>query len=302
MTEADSQYIADRATAAGYAIASEPREASVVVLNTCTVRDNAERRAYGRMQHFRGLKSADPAMKLVVCGCLAEQDRDRMQTIAPHVDAVFGTSELVRLGDALEQWRGAFDERDEGDERGLVAALGGQADCVAGPFTHLRAFVTVQRGCSYYCTVCIVPHVRGRFDHRPSGDVLDEVRAAIARGAREITLVGQTVNASRDPESGADFADLLEMVAALDGLERLTFVTSHPKDYTAKLARTMGALPALNPRFHLPVQSGSNPILRRMNRKYTVEQYLEKIATFREHCPEWALTTDLIVGFPGETE
>src|SRR5580700_10750344 len=130
MNEADSQYIADRATAAGYAIASEPREASVVVLNTCTVRDNAERRAYGRMQHFRGLKSADPAMKLVVCGCLAEQDRDRMQTIAPHVDAVFGTSELVRFGDTLERWRAEFDEAVPSDERMLVEEMGGQADCI----------------------------------------------------------------------------------------------------------------------------------------------------------------------------
>ena len=302
MNEADSQYIADRASAAGYAIVDEPRAASVVVLNTCTVRDNAERRAYGRMQHFRALKLADPAMKLVVCGCLAEQDRDRMQAIAPHVDAVFGTSELARLGDAIAAWRPDFSDDEWTDERGLVAALGGKADCIADAFSHLRGFVTVQRGCSYYCTFCIVPHVRGRFDHRPMDEIVGEVRAALEKGAREITLVGQTVNAYREPSSGADFADLLEVVASEEQLERLTFVTSHPKDYTEKLARTMGALPKLNPRFHLPVQSGSSPVLRRMNRKYTVEQYLERVAMFRERCPGWALTTDLIVGFPGETE
>jgi tRNA-2-methylthio-N6-dimethylallyladenosine synthase len=302
MNEADSQSIADRAMAAGYAIASEPREASVVVLNTCTVRDNAERRAYGRMQHFRALKRADPSLKLVVCGCLAEQDRDRMQKLAPHVDAVFGTSDLALLGDMLAAWRPDFSDDDLSDERFLVEALGGRGDCIQDAFSHLRAFVTVQRGCSYYCTFCIVPHVRGRFDHRPMSDILAEVRSAIARGAREITLVGQTVNAYKEPSTGADFADLLEMVAAHDGLERLTFVTSHPKDCTEKLARTMGVLSNLNPRFHLPVQCGSDRILRRMNRKYGLEQYLDKVAMFREQCPNWALTTDLIVGFPGEND
>jgi tRNA-2-methylthio-N6-dimethylallyladenosine synthase len=303
MNEADSQAIAERAAACGYVLASDPAQASVVVLNTCTVRDNAERRAYGRMAHLRALKLADPGMKLIVCGCLAEQDRDRMRKIAPHVDAVFGTSELGRLGDALESWRADFgDETDPSDERLLLKPVGGEADCIADAFTHLRAFVTVQRGCSYFCTFCIVPYVRGRFDHRPMGEILSEVQAALARGAREITLVGQTVNAYKDPACGADFADLLAAVAALPGLERLAFVTSHPKDFTDKLARTLGALPQLNPRLHLPVQSGSNPVLRRMNRKYTVEQYLDKVAVFRESCAGWALTTDLIVGFPGETE
>jgi len=160
----------------------------------------------------------------------------------------------------------------------------------------------VQRGCSYYCTFCIVPHVRGHFDNRPLDDVLADCRRAIAGGARELTLVGQTVNAFTDPATGATFADLLESVHALSGLDRLTFLTSHPKDYTPRLAAAMGSLPKLNPRFHLPVQSGSDAVLRRMNRKYTAAQYRQKIALFRDACPGWALTTDLIVGFPGETE
>ncbi len=302
MNEADSRFIAERATASGYEIASDPTLANVVVLNTCTVRDNAERRAYGRMAHFKALKVADPNVKLVVCGCLAEQDRDRMQKTAPQVDAVFGTSELVRLGDALAAWRPDFVDDEASEARALLAPLGGSADCVTDAFTHLRAFVTVQRGCSYYCTFCIVPHVRGRFDHRPLREILREVETVLAGGAREVTLVGQTVNAYRDEGSGADFADLLTAVAELPGLERLTFVTSHPKDFTEKLARTLGALPQLNPRLHLPVQSGSDPLLRRMNRKYTVAQYDEKIALLRRYAPEWFLTTDLIVGFPGESD
>jgi tRNA-2-methylthio-N6-dimethylallyladenosine synthase len=305
MNEADSRYIAERAEASGYEIATDPTAASVVVLNTCTVRDNAERRAYGRMAHFKALKAADPNLKLVVCGCLAEQDRAVMRKTAPHLDAVFGTSELPRLAEALAAWRPDFDGADGAEAveaRALLKPLGGAPDCVTGPFTHLRAFVTVQRGCSYYCTFCIVPHVRGRFDHRPVGEIVAEARGAIAAGARELTLVGQTVNAYKDPTSGADFSDLLETVAALPNLERLTFVTSHPKDFTEKLAKTLGSVPQLNPRLHLPVQSGSSKILRRMNRKYTAEQYKEKAAMLRTHAPNWYLSTDIIVGFPTETE
>jgi tRNA-2-methylthio-N6-dimethylallyladenosine synthase len=302
MNEADSDDIAHRAASAGYAIAQTPEEASVLVVNTCTVRDNAERRAYGRIGQLRALKLADPSVKLVVCGCLAEQDRDRMQTIAPYVDAVFGTKELARLSETIASWRPSFPDDEAGEERALRMPLGGAADCVEDAYGKLREFVTVQRGCSYYCTFCIVPHVRGRFDHRPSGEILAEVRAKVDAGAREITLVGQTVNAYREPATGADFADLLEMVAQIDGVERLTFITSHPKDFTEKLARTLGAIPKLNPRLHLAVQSGSNAVLRKMNRKYTIEEYLEKVAMLRAYAPGWALTTDLIVGFPGETE
>jgi tRNA-2-methylthio-N6-dimethylallyladenosine synthase len=147
-----------------------------------------------------------------------------------------------------------------------------------------------------------VPHVRGRFDHRPIGDILGEVRRRVADGAREITLVGQTVNAYKDPGGDADFADLLARTADIDGVERITFVTSHPKDFNAKLVRTLATVAKINPRLHLPMQSGSNPVLRKMNRKYTIEEYRAKIDLFREHCPGWSLSTDLIVAFPGETD
>ncbi len=305
MNEADSETIARRAERAGYDIAERFDEASVVVLNTCTVRDNAEQRAYGRINHWKSLKLADPSVKVVVAGCLAEQDRDRMLVLAPHVDAIFGTKELSRLGDALAAWRDGFvdEEYDEHVEaRALLAPVGGRPDGLPDAYGALRAFVNVQRGCSYYCTFCIVPHVRGRFDHRPIGEVVAEVRGRIASGAREITLVGQTVNAWREPATGADFADLLEVVASIDGLERLTFVTSHPKDFTEKLARTMGAIPSINPRMHLPFQSASNPVLRRMNRKYTIEEYRDKLAMIDAYVPNCALTTDIVVAFPGESE
>ena len=304
MNEADSQEIAERAVSAGYTIVERPHEASVLVVNTCTVRDNAETRAYGRIGHLKVLKDQNPSLRLVVTGCLAEQDRDRMQRIVPHVDAVFGTQELSRLSDAIARWRGEFDDADGPalDDEELLLSLGGTADGVADAYSHLRAFVTVQRGCSYYCTFCIVPHVRGRFDHRPKTDILTEARRRLDDGAREITLVGQTVNAYVDPSSGADFADLLSTVAEMERLERLTFVTSHPKDFSERLVLALAAHPKINPRLHLPVQSGSNAMLRKMNRKYTIEEYRSKIAMFREHCPDWAISTDLICGFPGESD
>lgn len=303
MNEADSQYIADRAASAGYAVAERPEDANVVVLNTCTVRDNAERRAYGRMNHLKVLKQADPALKLVVMGCLAEQDRDRMQQIVPHIDAVFGTSQLVQMGDALAQWRPQFDDTDLTEERALLMPFGGAADCITDAFSHLRGFVTVQRGCSYYCTFCIVPHVRGRFDHRPAREIIGEVRERVAAGAREVMLVGQTVNAYKDPADGTDFGDLCKRVVAhVPQLERLTFISPHPKDFTEKIIRDLSQVPQLNPRVHLPLQSASDPVLRRMNRKYTAGQFREKVALIHRYLPQWAITTDVIVGFPGETE
>ncbi|HYZ17795.1 MAG TPA: tRNA (N6-isopentenyl adenosine(37)-C2)-methylthiotransferase MiaB [Candidatus Acidoferrum sp.] len=302
MNEADSQDVVRRALAAGFTLAERPEDASVLVLNTCTVRDNAEQRAYGRIAHWKAVKNADPSVKVVVTGCLAEQDRERMQTLAPHVDAVFGTRELGALGDALSQWRADYPDGEITVDREVEQLMGGVNDGITGAYDALRGFVTVQRGCSYYCTFCIVPHVRGRFDHRPMGEILAEVRAKAEAGAREIMLVGQTVNAYKEPATGADFADLLEAVCAIEAVERVGFISSHPKDNTAKLARVCATLPKMNPRFHLALQSGSNAMLRKMNRKYTIEQFLERITEFKAHNPAWAITTDLIVGFPGETE
>jgi tRNA-2-methylthio-N6-dimethylallyladenosine synthase len=302
MNEADSQYIVRRATGAGYTLAERAEDASVLVLNTCTVRDNAEKKAYGRLGHWKAIKIADPSVRVVVAGCLAEQDRDRMASIAGHVDGIFGTRELRALGDQLETWRPEFADDGETVERELDTVIGGTSDGVTGPYDSLRAFVNVQRGCSYFCTFCIVPHVRGRFDHRPLADILAEVNRKVAAGAREILLVGQTVNAYKEPATGADFADLIEMISAIDGVERIGFVSSHPKDLNEKLARVCATLPKMNPRFHVAVQSGSNPMLRRMNRKYSVEEFRDRVGTFLSHNPNWAITTDIIVGFPGETE
>ncbi|HEY1868702.1 MAG TPA: tRNA (N6-isopentenyl adenosine(37)-C2)-methylthiotransferase MiaB [Candidatus Cybelea sp.] len=307
MNEADSRYIAERAASAGYTVADAVEDANVVVLNTCTVRENAERRAYGRMNHFKALKACDPGVRIVVTGCLAEQDREIMQRRAPHVDAVFGTRELALLGDRLAEWARRDADTGEtpaGDRRDnmLRFALGGTADGVTDAFSHLRAFVTVQRGCSYYCTFCIVPHVRGRFDHRPAAAIAGEVSERVAQGAREIMLVGQTVNAWRDPADGSDFGDLCKRLAILPGLDRLTFISPHPKDFSDKILDDLAGVAQLNPRIHLPLQSASDAMLRRMNRKYTLEQFDRVVEKIRARIPHAAITTDLIVGFPGETD
>jgi|HubBroStandDraft_4_1064222.scaffolds.fasta_scaffold00149_9 tRNA-2-methylthio-N6-dimethylallyladenosine synthase len=307
MNEADSRYIAERARSSGYSVVEAPEDAAVVILNTCTVRDSAERRAYGRMNHFNALKRRDPQLRLVVTGCLAEQDRDRMHKLAPHVDAIFGTRELAQLGDQLAAWQPGFqnashdESAPDGRDSMLRFAIGGTADGVTGPFSHLRAFVTVQRGCSYYCTFCIVPHVRGRFDHRTQEAILSEAGHRIAEGAREICLVGQTVNAWKDA-AGADFGDLCAEIAERQRFERLTFISPHPKDFTEKIVDDLSGIRQLNPRIHLPLQSASDSLLRRMNRKYTLAQFHEKVEMFRSRIPGCAITTDIIVGFPGETE
>lgn len=228
-----------------------------------------------------------------------------MQKLAPHVDAVFGTKELVELGDQLAAWQPSLPDvpdQDDTSAEELYRAMGGTADAVVDAFSHLRAFVTVQRGCSYYCTFCIVPHVRGRFDHRPMRDIVAEVETHLASGAREVMLVGQTVNAWRDAATGEDFGNLCKVVGALPGLERLTFISPHPKDFTEKIIADLADVPQLNPRVHLPLQSGSDAMLRRMNRKYTRAQFEEKLELFGRYLPDWAVTTDIIVGFPGESE
>src|SRR5579884_1904392 len=222
MNDADSQDIARRALSAGFTLAERPEDASVLVLNTCTVRDNAERRAYGRIAHWKAVKDADPSVKVVVTGCLAEQDKDRMRRIVPHVDGVFGTRELGALGDALASWRGEYSDDDLTVDREIDTLLGGAGEGIAGPYDALRGFVTVQRGCSYYCTFCIVPHVRGRFDHRPRRDIVSDVRERVQAGAREVMLVGQTVNAYKDAADDSDFGDLCKRIAQeVPGLERL---------------------------------------------------------------------------------
>ena len=283
----------------GYRETAREEEADVILLNTCSVRDRAEQKVYARLGRLARLKRRRPGVVLGVCGCVAQQEGERLLSRLPFVDFVLGTGRIEALPAIV---RRVTEEGDRLCETGFptdeVAYTPG---AIAREVAH-RAAITVVEGCNKNCTFCVVPFTRGRERNRRLPDVVSECRRLLADGVLEIELLGQTVNAYRDPETGADFADLLRAVAFLPGLARLRFVTSHPKDFTPRLIEAMAGSPAVCPALHLPVQSGSDSVLRRMKRQYTRAEYLALVGRIRRAIPELALSTDLIVGFPGETE
>jgi tRNA-2-methylthio-N6-dimethylallyladenosine synthase len=271
------------------------------VLNTCTIRARAERKVYGHLGRFKPLKERNPALILAVGGCVAQQEGERMLEKLPYLDIVFGTHNVHRLAElvtAVEAGRQRFtfvEFLDAEQRRRLFPAR--------RPSSEVTRFVTVVQGCDNFCSYCIVPHVRGREVSRPSVEVLEEVRSLVEQGMKEVTLVGQNVN-SYGIKEGSDisFAELLRRVHDVPGLERIRFITSHPKDLSDELIACFGDLSKLCRHIHLPVQAGSDRILDAMGRGYTREQYLSKAARLRRVCPEIRITSDVIVGFPGETE
>ncbi len=283
----------------GYAEAPVPESADVILLNTCSVRDRAEQKVYARLGRLALLKRKRPGLVLGVCGCVAQQEGEKLLRKMPFVDFVLGTGRIEALPAVVRRVR---EEGDRPCETALdLEEVTYTPGAVAREVRH-RAAITVAEGCNKNCTFCVVPFTRGRERNRRLGDVVAESRVLLAGGAVEIELLGQTVNAYRDPESGADFADLLTVVAALPGLKRLRFVTSHPRNFTPKLTGVLAASEAVCPALHLPVQSGSDAVLRRMKRQYTRAGYLDLVRELRRAVPGLALSTDLIVGFPGETE
>ncbi len=283
----------------GYAESPAPESADVILLNTCSVRDRAEQKVYARLGRLALLKRKRPGLVLGVCGCVAQQEGEKLLSKMPFVDFVLGTGRIEALPAVLRRVR---EEGDRPCETALdldeVAYTPGVIAREAG---H-RAAITVAEGCNKNCTFCVVPFTRGRERNRRLKDVVEESRGLVAGGAVEIELLGQTVNAYRDPGSGEDFAGLLRAVAALPGLKRLRFVTSHPRNFTPKLVAAMAGSDVVCPALHLPVQSGSDAVLRRMKRQYTRAEYLRLVGEIRRAVPGLALSTDLIVGFPGETE
>src|SRR5512143_3243613 len=283
----------------GFVEVASPEEASVILLNTCSVRDKAEQKIYDRLGRLATLKRERPDTVLGVCGCVAQQEGERLLERLPQVDFVLGPGRIEALPSVL---RRGEEEDDRPCETGfdpdeVVYTPGAIAR--SGPY---RAAITVIEGCNKNCTFCVVPRTRGRERNRRLRDVVEESRRLLGEGALEIELLGQTVNAFRDPETGEDLADLLRAVGALPGLQRLRFVTSHPRDFSSRLVSAMADTPAVVPALHLPVQSGSDAVLRRMKRQYTRAEYLGLVARLRAAIPDLALSTDLIVGFPGETE
>ncbi len=301
MNVVDSERIVDLLGHIGYHQVDEPAQAGLILLNTCAVRDKAVRKAYGHLGRFKPLKDRDPTLILGMGGCIAQQEGKQLLEEFPYLDLVFGTHNVHRLPELVQQvaeQRVRCEETDFLDRETrlqLFPARSGQ-----DAFTR---FVTVMQGCDNFCSYCVVPLVRGREISRPSAEILAEIRELALQGVREVTLIGQNVNSYGTKEAGElSFAALLEEVNAIDGIDRIRFTTSHPKDLSDALIECFGRLEKLCKHLHLPVQCGSNDILRAMNRGYTRERYLAIVKRLHEVCPEIRLSSDIIVGFPGESE
>jgi tRNA-2-methylthio-N6-dimethylallyladenosine synthase len=298
----DSRRIADLlATSHGFAATNDPRDADLLVLNTCSIREKAQEKVFSELGRWRALKQARPGLMIGVGGCVASQEGEAIVARAPFVDVVFGPQTLHRVPQLLDRAAAskraavdvAFPEIEKFDRL--------PEPSVSGPC----AFVSIMEGCSKYCTFCVVPYTRGEEFSRPFDDVIAEVAGLADRGVREVTLLGQNVNAYRGPmHSGAtaDLALLIRYLAEIDGIERIRFTTSHPLDFDARLVAAFAEVPKLAAHLHLPVQSGSDRVLTLMKRGHTIAEYKDKARQLRAARSDISLTSDFIVGFPGETE
>lgn len=293
----ESEKIAGILSGMGYESCDFPEQADIVVFNTCCIRENAENHAFGNIGMLKKLKQAKKDMIIAVGGCLPQQmnKAENLHEKFPYVDIIFGTHNLHDLQSLIEKKR---------RQKKTVIEIEDSEGEICEEDKPLRtsypnAWVNIMYGCNNFCSYCIVPYVRGRERSRDSRKIIEEVRSLIAEGYREITLLGQNVNSYKGDFT---FPQLLEEIAKLDGKFRLRFMTSHPKDFSPELIEVMAKHHKICHCLHLPVQSGSDRILKAMNRKYTSAQYLEKVAALRKRIPDCAITTDLIVGFPGETD
>ena len=299
--EADSEKLRGYLTMSGYAITSQAEGADVVIMNTCAIREHAEQRVFGNLGALTHTKRRHPRQKIFLCGCMAGEETvsQRIKHSYPHVDGVFSTHHLWQFPQILLNiLSGSKRQFFVEDEPGSIAEGIPQVRD-----SSLKAWVSIMYGCNNFCTYCIVPYVRGRERSRQPEDILAECRRVIEAGAKEITLLGQNVNSyGKDLENGMDFADLLKAICRLPGDFLIRFMTSHPRDASKKLFDTMAANDKIAKQLHLPFQSGSSRVLKAMNRHYDRETYLEKVRYAKQVMPELVLTSDVIVGFPGETE
>jgi tRNA-2-methylthio-N6-dimethylallyladenosine synthase len=298
MNEYDSERVAGLLRDSHYELTDREVDADVIILNTCAIREKAEEKVFSKLGELKALKHRKPDLVVGVMGCMAQLQGEAIRRRAPIVDLVFGSPAIARVSDLVA--------RVQRENRPIVET--GEAPLVkitARPsgVNRLKAYVTVMEGCEKHCTFCVVPVTRGRERSHPPAAILEEVHGLAREGVREVTLLGQTVNAyGRDLTPATDLAALLAQVSAVVGIERIRFTTSNPYNMTRRLMLAMADLPKVCRYLHLPLQSGSNRVLERMNRGYTREQYLELIAELTVLVPDIALSTDLIVGFPGETE
>jgi len=275
--------------------------ADLIIVNTCAIREKAVQKVYSFLGRLNTLKKKKPRLKVVVSGCVAQQQGAKLIDRFHQIDIVLGTHAISRLPELLQ--------RVDEDQQPIVEIEMSEKILETAPpeitktqKKEVNGFVTIMRGCDNYCTYCVVPYVRGRETSRMPESIIDEIKILVQSGVREITLLGQNVNSYGVKEKMTSFPELLTMVNDIDGLERIRFVTSHPKDLSDQLIELFGSLSKVCNHIHLPVQSGSNHILKKMNRKYTRQAYLEKIAKLRKASSGIGITTDFIVGFPGETE
>ncbi len=299
--EADSEKLMGMSEAMGYALTDRPEDADLILVNTCAIREHAELKALSIVGQYKHLKAKNPSLLIGVCGCMVTQEhrRDEIKHRYPYVDFVFGTSSIHRLPqlicEKLTRGKRVFCP----EESAYLVAEGLPIHRESG----YRAWVSIMYGCNNFCSYCIVPYVRGRERSREMGAIVDEVRGLVADGYKDITLLGQNVNSyGKDSGYPYDFADLLAELDRIDGDYILRFMTSHPKDADRKLIDVMASSRHIARQFHLPMQSGSDKILRVMNRHYDTEKYLDTVRYMREKMPDVTLTSDIIVGFPGETE
>ena len=299
MNAHDSERISGVLESSGYAPVVDGEQPDLVVFNTCAVRENADNRLYGNLGHLAPIKASTPGMQIAVGGCLAQKDRGEVIRRAPWVDVVFGTHNLGSLPALLERARIA----EEAQVEILESLEVFPSTLPTRRESAYAAWVSISVGCNNTCTFCIVPALRGKEKDRRPGDILAEVEALVAEGVIEVTLLGQNVNAYgvEFGDRGA-FADLLRACGRIDGLERVRFTSPHPRDFTDDVIAAMAETPNVMPQLHMPLQSGSDRILRAMRRSYRADRYLGIIERVREAMPEAAITTDIIVGFPGETE
>jgi tRNA-2-methylthio-N6-dimethylallyladenosine synthase len=296
----DSEQLAALLAREGYEITGRPEEADLIVVNTCSIREKADQKVFSELGRFRGLKSQKPGLRIAVGGCLAQQRGRELLAVAPHVDLVFGTHQLANVPRLLSY-------RESGGGPVLETAFCDRVDSLAifapPPPGAVSAYVTIMQGCDNFCAYCVVPHLRGREQSRPGQEILNEIRSLADLGIREVTLLGQNVNSygAGTPE-GPDFPGLIREIGTVAGIERIRFTTSHPKDLSEDLIQCFREVESLCEHIHLPVQAGSNRVLARMNRGYTREAYLDKVQRLRDACPDISITSDIIVGFPGETQ
>ena len=299
--EADSEKLRGYLAEMGYGMTQDEFQADIIVVNTCAVREHAEMRVLGNVGALNHTKKAKPGQIIAVCGCMVQQEHmtEKLKKSYPIVDLVFGPHELWRFPELLKRFMDWHKRVFATDENAGVVAEGipRQRD------GSVKAWLSIMYGCNNFCTYCVVPYVRGRERSRLPEEVVAEARELVEAGYKDITLLGQNVNSyGRDLGLNVDFADLLRMINDIPGDFLIRFMTSHPKDATEKLFQTMAECEKCAHHIHLPVQSGSDRILKRMNRNYTREKYLEEIATARRWMPDLVITTDIIVGFPDETE